>query len=63
MKTKGTLLANLSELAKAHARGAEVEELMALGGLSEANLRAVMGCDLFRGLAREESGRIARGQE
>lgn len=63
MKTKGPFLANLSDLALAAGRGAGEQELMALGGLSEGNLRAVMSCDLFKGLARQEAQRMADGQE
>ena len=53
----------LRELAYSYARGVGVERLMALSGLGEVSLRAIMGCDLFKGLAAEEAKRIADGAE
>jgi len=56
-------LANLGEMAKRRGRGASKKELMEESGLSEASLDAIMSCDLFQGLAREEAMRLADGAQ
>ena len=49
---------NLREIAFASARGESHERLMALSGFGDHTLRAIMSCDLFKGLVREEKARL-----
>ena len=53
--------ADLGAMARRRGRGASKAQLMDESGLSEASLDAIMSCDLFQGLARDEAKRLADG--